>query len=271
MIILKRQILEVNLLGEKRNVNILVIRINLCWEEGGSAWVQRRRLIVWEEESVTKCTVLLYDIVLQDNIFDRWRWLLDPINGYSVKGTYHYLMPANTPHDQGLLDDVWHKQVPLKVSLFIWRLLRNWLPTKDNLVRRHIIIAEDNTCMGGCGSWETADHLLFCCDSFSSVWFAVLQWLRLSFVVPGGFRDHFTHFGHIAGLPRSSYPFLQLIWMVCVWVIWKEQNNKVFHQKITDSQTLADKVKLLSFQWLKANMQPLFLVIMTGGCTLCYV
>jgi len=225
------------------------------WEEGGSAWVWRRRLLAWEEESVSKCTVLLQDIVLQDNTSNRWRWLLDTINGYSIKGTYHYLTSADTPPDRVLLDDIWHKQVPLKVSLFVWRLLRNRLPTKDTLVRRHILIAEDNTCVGGCGSRETAYHLLFRCDTFSSLWSVVLQWLRLSFVAPGSCRDHFTHFGHLAGLPHSSYSFLQLIWMACVWVIWKERNSRVFHQKITDYQTLADKVKLLPFQWLKANLQ----------------
>ena len=113
--------------------------------------------------------------------------------------------------DWGLLDDVLHKQVPLRVSLFVWRLLRNRLPTKDNLLRRHIIIAKDNTCVGRCSSLETVDHLLFRCDTFSSVWFTVLQWVGLCFVATGSCRDHFTHFGHLAGLSRSSYSFLQLI------------------------------------------------------------
>ena len=139
------------------------------WEERGSACVWRRRLLAWEKESVSECTILLQDIVLQDNTLDRWRWLLDTINSYTVKGTYHYLTSADAPPDRGLLDDVWHKQVPLKVSLFLWRLLRNRLPTKDNLVWRHILIAEDNTYVGGCGARETADHLLFRCDTFSSV------------------------------------------------------------------------------------------------------
>ena len=191
---------------------------------------------------------------MKDHTFDRWRWLLDPINSYSVKGIYHYLTSVDAPPDRGLLDHVWHKQVSLKVSLFVWRLLRNPLLTNDNLVRWHIIIAEENTYVGGCGSLETANHLLFRWDPFSSVWFVVLQWLGLSFVALGGCRDHFTHFGHLTGLPRSSYSFLQLIWMACVWVIWKERNNKVFHQKITDPQSIADKIKQLSFQWLKANM-----------------
>lgn len=42
----------------------------------------------------------------------------------------------------GTSDFIWHKQVPLKVSIMAWRLLRNRLPTKDNLVARGIISHE---------------------------------------------------------------------------------------------------------------------------------
>jgi len=56
------------------------------WAVGGGAWVWRRRLMAWEEEAVTECVALLVDIVLQDTIHDRWRWVLDPIKGYFVRG-----------------------------------------------------------------------------------------------------------------------------------------------------------------------------------------
>ena len=123
---------------------------------------------------------MLHNIVLHDHILDKWKWLLDPIHGYSAKGAYHFLTSVDGPLERGLFDDVWHKQVLLKVSIFSWRLLRNRLPTKDNLVQRQILHNDDNVCVGGCGFVETADHLLFSCDIFGSVWFLVLQWLGLS-------------------------------------------------------------------------------------------
>lgn len=104
------------------------------WEEGGVAWVWRMHLLAWEEETVTVCSVLLHNIVLQDDIPNRWWWLLDPVNGYFVKGTYHFLTTADASPERGMLSDVWHKQTLLKVSLFAWRLLRNRLLTRDNLV-----------------------------------------------------------------------------------------------------------------------------------------
>jgi len=43
------------------------------WAVGGGDWVWRRRLLAWEEESVTECVALLSDIDLQDTTVDRWR------------------------------------------------------------------------------------------------------------------------------------------------------------------------------------------------------
>ena len=197
---------------------------------------------------------------MQDNILGRWQWLLDPIHGYTIKGTYHFLTSVYAPTDRGLYVDVWHKRAPLKVSLFAWRLFCNQLLTKDNLVRRHVLDIDDNVCVGGCGSQETANHLLFCCDTF-------LQHLVLDFSVARHLfcwsvhnsRSFFFQFGHLAGLSHSSHSFFQIIWLTCVWVVWKEQNSGVFQQKVMEPQSIADKVKRHSFLWLKSNM-PTFVI-----------
>ena len=145
------------------------------WGGGGGAWLWRRRLLAWEEETVSECASLLHDVVLQDNTIDRWRWSLDPIHDYSVKGVYTYLSTADVLEDLGVsvFEGVWQKQVPLKVSVFAWRLLRNRLPTKDNLIRRRIIQHDNDLYIGECSLGETADHLLFRCDYFDMVWYRI--------------------------------------------------------------------------------------------------
>lgn len=90
---------------------------------------------------------MLHDIILQDHLLDRWRWLLDPVNGYSVKGTYIVLTTAAEPTTRGLVEDVLLKNALLKVSIFAWRLLRNRLPTKDNLQRRRVLQNDDIGCV----------------------------------------------------------------------------------------------------------------------------
>ena len=85
-----------------------------------------------------ECTALLHNIILQDNVNDVRRWSLDPIHGYSVWEAYHFLTTYGEPEEGNLAVNIWHKYIPSKVILFLWRLLRDRLPTKDNLVRRRV-------------------------------------------------------------------------------------------------------------------------------------
>jgi len=165
------------------------------WMDGGGAWEWRRRLLAWEEESVTNCSFLLHDIVLQDRAPNRWRWLLDTVAGYSVKGTYQYITTTDNSLERGRFDVVWQRQVPLKVSVFTWRLLRDRLPTRDNLLHRGIIHQDGTSCIGGCGSSETAAHLILQCDVFGSMWHYVYRWVGISFIAPATVGAHFQHFG----------------------------------------------------------------------------
>jgi len=170
----------------------------LGWEEGGNAWVWRRHLLSWEEETMMECSALLHSIVLQDHVNDTWKWLLDPIHGYSLCGTYQFLTSPDAPLDRSLIDNVWHKQVPSKVSLFAWCLLRDRIATKTNLARRWVLQQNDILCVGGCGLSDTTNHLFIGCNLFGGIWFLVWRWLDIYFVSPVGIRDHYTQFIHIA-------------------------------------------------------------------------
>lgn len=48
-------------------------------------------------------------------------------------------------------DLIWLKQVPLKVSISAWRVLRNKLLMKVNLVAHDIITQDAQLCVTGCG------------------------------------------------------------------------------------------------------------------------
>ena len=47
-----------------------------------------------------------------------------------------------------------NKEVPLKVGLFAWNLMRNRLPTTDNLVKRQILRPNAQLYVGGCGIYD---------------------------------------------------------------------------------------------------------------------
>ncbi|XP_039687924.1 uncharacterized protein [Medicago truncatula] len=81
----------------------------LGWEEGGDAWVWRRRLWAWEEE----CRSLLDNVRLRLNVLDRWQWDPDTIDVYTVRGVYQILTTSVSNTIVKTDELVWHKQVPL--------------------------------------------------------------------------------------------------------------------------------------------------------------
>jgi hypothetical protein len=88
---------------------------------------------------VRECQTLLHPVTLQVESPDRWEWWSDPGTGYSVYDAYQILTSQDTVTVEAAEDLLWHKQVPLKVFIFAWRLMRDRLPTKTNMVARGII------------------------------------------------------------------------------------------------------------------------------------
>jgi len=157
-----------------------------------------------------------------------WKWLLDPIHGYSFKGIYCFITNYDALVDRNLIDDACHKYIPSKVSVFAWRLLHTKLPTKDNLAHKRVLPSNDTACVVGCDVQETANHLFLGCGLSNTVCSHVWNWLGILADAPCVHRDHYAQFSTMAGMPQFSHSFLQVVWLVCVWVLWKEMNNRVF-------------------------------------------
>ncbi|KAK2449543.1 hypothetical protein QL285_008734 [Trifolium repens] len=185
---------------------------------------------------------------MQAQSLDVWRRQSDTDAGYSVRGAYQ-LLTSQDSFTLGEADDlVWHKQVPLKVSIFPWRLLRDRLPTKSNLVARDIITSENQLCVSGCGGIESAQHLFLSCSIFGSLWALVRYWIGFSTAGTHTLTAHFVQFTYSAGGLRARRSFLQLIWLVCVWVLWNEGNHHLFSDTTCPIPILLEKVKMFSFR-----------------------
>lgn len=124
----------------------------LGWENGGVAWQWCRRFWVWEDELLGQCMILLHNISLQSNSTDKLYQILDPSGGYLVRGVYTLLTSRKSHRLNATSDLIWCNPVPLKVFILAWRLFRNRLPTKDNLVTRGIISHNSQLCMTSCGA-----------------------------------------------------------------------------------------------------------------------
>jgi hypothetical protein len=82
---------------------------------------------------------------------------------------------------------------------------------------------------------------------------AIFIHLGLPTVYPCQVREHYTQFSLLARIPRSSHYIFKVIWFACVWVIWKDRNDRVFNNTGSNSSVLIEKIKLNSYLWLKAK------------------
>ncbi|GAU49358.1 hypothetical protein TSUD_191840 [Trifolium subterraneum] len=186
----------------------------LGWEAGGEAWEWWRQLWAWKEELVRECQDLLHDFYVQAQSSDVWQWQPDTANGYSVRSAYQLLTSHEIAPLSEAEDLIWHKQVPLKVSILAWCLLQDRLPTKANLATRGIITPADHFCVFGCGDVESARHFFLSCSISGSLWSSVRSWIGFSAVDPQHPSDHFVQFTYSLGGNRARRSFLQLIWFV---------------------------------------------------------
>lgn len=86
---------------------------------------------------------------------------METSSAYTVRSAYNFLN-ANVPVDLVVpASSLWHKDVPLKVVLFVWCLFHDRLPTKDNLFHQHVIDVDTQLWVSGCGEVETSSHLLY--------------------------------------------------------------------------------------------------------------
>jgi len=154
---------------------------------------------------------LLTNIILQDTQSDVWLWRPNIGDGYSVRDVYQMLMRQEMHNHDVVSDAPWHKSVPLKVSICVWRLLRNRWPTKDNLVRRGVISHDSQLCVTGCGQNETIDHLIIHCPIFGDLWQQIKTWIGVFSVDPRQVLDHYYQFVFSSGTYAPRRSFLHLV------------------------------------------------------------
>jgi len=226
---------------------------HLGWGEDGGAWRWRRRLFVWEEQMVGELLLLLHNVLLQVVKADSWLWTLETCRSYSVRSAYRIITISPPLVNPVPVADLWHKDVPLKVVLFAWRLLRDRLPTKENLYHRGVLDRDSILCAAGCDLVESSQHLFLHCNIFGSVWHLIYRWLGISAVVPSQVSAHFTQFSVSGGVGNKRRSITQVIWFATVWEIWKERNNRLFNDKQGTVTQVVDRIKSLTFRWLKAK------------------
>jgi len=63
----------------------------------------------------------------------------------------------------------------------------------------------------------------------------------------GNVSDHLVQFDGLGGYSKNARLTHNIIWISMVWVIWKEENRRIFQHKDEHLQYLTEQVKFQSF------------------------
>ena len=99
----------------------------------------RRNFFDHEIDLVAAFLAELENVHINQSSRDSLIWKADPNGIYSTKSTYTLLQEA----DREVIEDsaskiIWSLKIPPRATVFSWRLLRNRIPTRANLRRRHV-------------------------------------------------------------------------------------------------------------------------------------
>ncbi|GAU44390.1 hypothetical protein TSUD_100400 [Trifolium subterraneum] len=218
----------------------------LCWDFN---W--RRHLFVWEVTLQDELLGLI-DVFRVKNE-DGWGWIPENEGNFTVNSTYPFLVNMSS-NDSPLIRVkeevfrfIWKSKGPSKVTVFVWQLLLDKIPTRSNLQRRGMILeVKSRGCVFCDSEVESPIHLFLHCPCAAKVWYKVFKWLSLILILP---PDVFTLMNYLRGLTfrKEVRHRLLLVWNTVIWCLWRRQNQGIFGD-CTDDHIVVVEEPILCMQ-----------------------
>ncbi|MCH93858.1 ribonuclease H protein, partial [Trifolium medium] len=146
-------------LFEKESEPFVVVANRMIGNYSDRIWNWRWSSNLTDTEMVEVETLqhLLFDVSISDGLEDKWSWIPEQMEKFSVKSSYVTLSSSRNsvdlnPSVLAALNELWVTNIPSKVSIFGWRLLLGKLPTKAALAHRG---RSGNSCNYNYSNWCT--------------------------------------------------------------------------------------------------------------------
>ncbi|GKE35419.1 RNA-directed DNA polymerase, eukaryota [Tanacetum coccineum] len=183
---------------------------------GGWNWIWSRPISGGNTSTQLSTLNTLLDPIILSESLDEWVWLLDPNNEFSVKKTRIHLYNALPP--DAFISTRRCPFIPKKVNIFIWRALRDRLPTRWNLSNKGVEL-DSILCPNCSASPETIHHSLWECSLATCVWAKVFSWLDLPFPSPSLLQDVYVYVDQLH-IQKDMKLMLHAIFGVVLWTLW---------------------------------------------------
>jgi len=224
------------------------------FSEDGWRWDLNWRRNLFDHESILAVNFMedISSIFIQRNVKDTMVWKAESTGVYSTSSAYRMILNINaSASDVRIFKLIWKMNIPPRAATFTWRLLKDRLPTKGNLLRRNIIIQDADCPL--CGQvQEEVGHLFFNCQRTLPLWWESMSWLQVVGPLPTAPASHLTQFceGFRANVNHSRWYGW---WVALTSTIWHHRNNLIFQGNQFDSSKVMEEAMISAWSWLKAR------------------
>lgn len=229
------------------------------WDGGRWIWEIRwlREIREREQCKVEELLGLLRDISPTIDAPDRWRWLGSPSGCFSVRDAYKKIVRSSCnlttpslPIFRGAC--IWKSFAPFKAKIAAWRLVKDRLPTKTNLLKRNLISHYETECCCCKSDSESASHLFLDCPGTRSLWCKLVDWIGTQWAAPNDLADHFESFSNLLGRGKHKAR-LGSLWICTIWVLWKWRNAVLFEGQQWDFKRVEEEIKRRFWSWCRVH------------------
>ena len=181
---------------------------------------------------------------------DSWVWGATSNGIFSSKSAYLCIKAEQPSEDYQLgFCQLWGTKIPPRALIFAWRLFWDRLPTKENLSKRQVDLANDS-CPFCQNHPKSSSHMFFTCQKVLPLWWEFNTWVKEPRALPCRPMDHFLQHSSIAG-SKASNSRRRIWWIAATRSIWKLRNDMIFHNQSFHISKLVDNTNFLTWSWLR--------------------
>ncbi|XP_058783955.1 uncharacterized protein LOC131658705 [Vicia villosa] len=113
---------------------------------------------------------------------DSYKWHINNDKVFTVKSCFIWFFsklsgPSLSEEVIKAAAFIWNLNAPSNFLFFGWRIIHDRIATKDNLIKRGILDANDSLCVFCSTSEESLSHLLGGCSVMFEIWSKVFSWI----------------------------------------------------------------------------------------------
>ena len=170
-----------------------------------------------------------------NNFHDRLYWAMNKNGWFTTKSAMDLIIKNKryTGYDSSW---IWKLDTYPKIKNFLWKIVRNGLPTKDRLIQKRVPVSAD--CMACNAAHEDSFHILFQCQKtinlLTSINMDTCRFIRSNVGNYVNTRD----FIDTIHRTMKKHQFIELI--TTWWSIWYSRNQQAFGTNQNDQSVTHD-------------------------------